>query len=158
MANLGGIINRSELPQDESSGSYDPLPDGWYNTKITGSELKDTKSGTGQYIKLEFTVTGDKFSGRKVWGNLNIRNDSEKAEEIGRMQLNSLMSAIGLESLSDSDELMGGDVAIKLKIRPASGDYAAANEVKAYKAIEGGSAPKSESGSKGTSAPPWGKK
>ena len=155
MAKLGEQIKRSELPVDEA-GSYDPLPEGWYATKITNSELKDTKSGTGQYIKLEFTVTSESFSGRKVWGMLNIRNDNEKAEEIGRKQLNSLMAALGMESLGDTDELVGGDVSIKLKIKEATEKYDASNDVKAYRAmdvIKGGSAPKATE----KSAPPWSK-
>tara|TARA_R110002126_G_scaffold30625_1_gene99885 strand:- start:224 stop:691 length:468 start_codon:yes stop_codon:yes gene_type:complete len=155
MAQLGEAIKRSELPVDEV-GSYDPLPEGWYTTKITNSELKDTKSGTGQYIKLEFTVTSESFSGRKVWGMLNIRNDNEKAEEIGRKQLNSLMAALGMESLGDTDELVGGDVSIKLKIKEASGGYDASNDVKAYKAIQGGSSPKATAAPE-KAAPPWSK-
>jgi hypothetical protein len=157
MADLGMMFNRNELPED-TGGSYEPLPEGWYDVKITGAEVKDTKSGTGRYIKVEYTVEGDNYSGRKVWGNLNIRNDSEKAEEIGRKQLNSLMGAIGLESLGDTDELIGNDLSIKLKVRPASGGYDASNDVSGFKALAGAKvpapvAPKAESGSK----PPWSK-
>ena len=161
MAQLGQTINRSELPVDEGGGDFSPLPEGWYDTKITGSELKDTKSGTGQYIKVEFTVIGADFSGRKVWGMLNIRNDNEKAESIGRQQLNSLMAAIGLESLSDTDDLIGADVSIKVKIKPASGDYKAGNDVGGYKALEGktpdvpATAPANPAPAKST--PPWSK-
>lgn len=157
MAQLGTKITRSELPVDESSGSYELLPDGLYDVKVTDAGLKDTKSGTGQYIKLELTIIGEKHSGRKLWSNLNIRNDSEKAEEIGRKQLNSLMAAIGKEELEDTDELVGGDLSVKVGTRPASGGYDAQNEVKAYKAMAGGSASASATKTEGKAKPPWGK-
>jgi hypothetical protein len=151
MASLGTVINREDLPED-SSGDYSPLPEGWYTTQITGAELKDTKSGTGKYIKVEHTVVGEQFSGRKVWGMINIQNPNEKAEEIGRQQLNKMMTAVGLTKLEDTDELVGLDVSIKLKIKEAANGYDASNEVKGYKSMGGGgaSAPKAES-----SAPPW---
>lgn len=156
MAQLGYTINKEDLPEQEG-GDYSPLPEGFYTTQITGAELKDTKSGTGQYIKVEYTVVGDNYQGRKVWGNINIKNDSEKAEEIGRSQLNSLMAAIGLKTLSDTDELVGSDVTIKLKVKPAQGEWGPSNEVKAFKS-SGTSALKSESkDSDGGGKPPWAK-
>ena len=159
MAKLGITINKADLPED-SQGDYSPIPDGWYTTQVTGAELKDTKAGTGQYIKVEHTIVGEQFSGRKVWGNINIQNPNEKAEEIGRQQLNKLMTAIGLNMLEDTDELVGKDVSIKLKIKEASGGYDASNEVKGYKAS--GSAapaggPSAPSAPAGAGKPPWNK-
>ena len=154
MAQLGFTIKKEELPEDEG-GNYEPLPAGWYEVKITGAELKDTKSGSGQYIKIEYTVTGEKFTGRKIWGNLNIVNESEKAEEIGRKQLSSLMSATGIPTLTDTDELIGHDLSVKLKVREASGGYDASNDVSGFKAVEGGSS--GAAASTGGSKPPWSK-
>lgn len=155
MASLGFTINKEDLPEDSGGGDYTPLPAGWYTTQITGAELKDTKSGTGQYIKVEYTVVGDNYGGRKVWGNLNIKNDSEKAEEIGRRQLNQLMTAVGLKTLADTDELVGHDVEIKLKVREAQGDFGPSNDVSGFKSL--GGAPKGEAKAEGGSKPPWAK-
>ncbi len=160
MASLDIAINRSELPTDDGGGDFSPLPAGDYTTQITGAELKTTKSGTGQYIKVELTVVGDDFQGRKVWGNINIKNDSEKAEEIGRAQLNQLMSAIGLEKLEDTNQLVGKDVTIKLKVKEATEQWPANNEIKAYKASSGGGASASatkEGGEATSDKPPWAK-
>jgi len=155
MASLDVTINRSELPT-ETGGDFSPLPAGDYTTQITGAEICTTKSGTGQYIKVEYTVIGEQHQGRKVWGNLNIKNDSDKAEEIGRSQLNQLMTAIGLTKLADTDELVGNDVTIKLKIKPADGQWEASNEIKAYKSS--GSAPKAEGAAADAGdKPPWAK-
>ena len=134
MAQLPSMFNREELPVDDSS--YEPLPEGWYPVQITGAELKETKAGTGQYIKVEYTVVGDNYQGRKVWGMLNIVNPNETAENIGRKQLNQLMAATALDSVQDTDEFVGKTLNIKLKIKPASGEYEASNDVKGFKAGE----------------------
>ena len=104
-----------------------------------------------------------------VFGNLNIKNASAKAEEIGRQQLGELMRAIGLAGVTDTDQLIGGVLQIKLDVRAATEQYDAQNEVKGFKAITGSvptfaapaaspaaSAPASAGPAK--AAPPWAKK
>lgn len=160
MAFLGETFDANELPQG-NGGNYDPVPPGWYNAAITSAELKNTKDGTGQLIKVRYDITGPSNQGRVVFGNLNIKNASTKAEEIGRQQLGEIMRAIGLAKVTDTDQLIGGHLSIKLSVREATGEYAAQNEVKGYKAIEGSapafSAPVSATAALGAtkSAPPW---
>lgn len=133
MAFLGQSFDLNELP--EGAGNFEPIPAGWYESKIDNAELKDTKNGDGQYIKIRFSIVGPTHQGRTVFANLNIRNASAKAEEIGRQQLGELMRAIGLNKVEDTDELIGGDVKIKLSIREAANGYDAQNEVKGFKSI-----------------------
>ena len=59
--------------------------------------------------------------------------------EIGRQQLGELMRAIGLKSLKDTDQLVGGSLEIKLSIRESE-QYGNSNAVKAFKSL--GGAPK----------------
>lgn len=167
MAFLGQTFNADELPQ--GNGNYDPLPAGWYNAHITAAELKPTKDGSGQYIKVRYDITGPSHQGRVVFGNLNIKNASAKAEEIGRQQLGEIMRAIGLAKVTDTDQLIGGILSIKLDVRAATEQYAAQNDVKGFKAITGSaptfaahasshaaSAPAAQAATK--AAPPWAKK
>lgn len=134
MAFLGQTFDANDLPQ--GTGSFDPLPPGWYSATITGAELKTTKAGTGQYIAVRYDITGPSFQGRVVFGNLNIKNPNPKAEEIGRQQLGDMMRAIGLSRVTDTDQLIGGNLQIKLDIRQQEG-YEPSNDVKAYKAAGG---------------------
>ena len=134
MAFLDEEFTLDTLPQGTSN--YDPLPEGWYNASITGAEIKMTKAGDGKYIACKYTITGPSHQGRVVFGNLNIKNASTKAEEIGRQQLGEIMRAIGLAKVTDTDQLIGGNLGIKLVVK--TGEYAG-NEIKGYKAI--GSAP-----------------
>jgi hypothetical protein len=158
MAFLNQTFDINELPQG-NTGSYDPLPAGWYDANITSAELKPTKDGSGQYIKVRYDITGPSHQGRVVFGNLNIKNKSAKAEEIGRQQLGDIMRAIGLAKVTDTDQLIGGSLSIKLDIRAASEQYAAQNEVKGFKSLTG-SAPAAAlaASAPAKAAPPWARK
>ena len=164
MAFLEHAINLEDLPESNNTGEFQPLPAGWYSATINKAELKATKDGTGQYIAIRYDITGPTHQGRVVFGNVNIRNKSEKAEEIGRAQLGDIMRAIGLKQVSDTDQLIGGALQIKLDVKTDE-QYGTRNEVKGFKAA-GDSMPASavptfakpaEAKSAG-SAPPWAKK
>jgi hypothetical protein len=156
MAFLDQTFLADDMPVSEKS--YEVLPTGWYTATITGAELKTTKAGTGQYIAIRYDITGPTHMGRIVFGNLNIRNPNPKAEEIGRQHLGEIMRAIGLAKVADTDELIGGQLSIKIDVR-SSEQYGEQNEVKAFKAIAGSTppAPKAAAAS-GKAAPPWQKK
>jgi len=158
MAFLDTPFDVNELPQGDSN--YELVPAGWYNATITSAELKNTKNGAGQYIKLRYDVTGPSHQGRVVFGNLNIRNASPEAERIGRQQLGEVMRAIGLAKVSDTDQFVGGMLSIKVAVKE-SAQYGAQNEVKGFKAIEGAAAPaaapRATPAASAKSAPPWAK-
>lgn len=167
MAFLNETFSIDTLPQSENE--FSPLPAGWYQVHITGAELRPTKAGTGAYIAVRYDVLGPTHQGRVVFGNLNIRNPNPKAEEIGRQQLGSLMRAIGLAQVSDTDQLIGGQLMIKLAIRPADGQYEASNDVKDFKAVGGAAPAAAAAGSMASNnapaapaaasaAPPWARK
>lgn len=157
MSFLDYEINVADLP--ESNNSFDPLPAGWYEVNIKGAELKQTKAGTGEYISVQYDVLGPTHQGRVVFGNLNIRNPNPKAEEIGRQQLGDLMRAIGLNKVSDTDQLIGGQLSIKLAVRKSE-EYGDSNDVKGYKALSGGIKPQASKPAATQAAPskaPWAK-
>lgn len=156
---LDETISLDSIPQRENAtGDFQPLPDGWYDVKIAGAEVKATKAGTGQYIAIRYDVTGPSHAGRVVFGNLNVRNQNPKAEEIGRQQMGELMRAVGLAKLSDTDQLVGCEVKVKLTTRKSE-EYGDKNEIKGWKT---GNAPAPKlSSAPATSprpTPPWAKK
>ena len=155
MASLGQSFVASELPV--SDRNYEPLPDGWYNVIIHSAEIKTTKAGNGEFLAIRYDVTGPSHQGRIVFGNLNIKNPSSVAEEIGRQQLGSLMRAIGLASVQDSDQLIGNSLQIKLATRKSEG-YEPANEVRDFKALDGTSSMPKATSTSPANNPPWAKK
>jgi len=161
MAFLSQSFDVSDLPQP--SKEYSPLPAGWYSATISGAEVKETKAGTGEYIAVKYSITGPTHQGRVIFGNLNIKNPSPKAEEIGRQQLGDIMRAIGLSRLSDTDDFIGGKLSIKVQVTQSE-QYGPGNDIRAWKAIEGSAIPRptmpTSAPAQATSAssPPWAKK
>lgn len=109
------------------------LSAGKYVCNVTNAELKDTKSGTGQYIKVEFTVKEGESAGRKVWAQINVKNDNPKATDIGLSQLKALLVAANHpnpEKLGSVTELCGLTVGVKTKIK--TDEYGEKAEVSYY--------------------------
>ena len=162
MANLGQSYNTSDIPENQNN--FEPIPVGWYEVTINSADLKETKAGTGEYIAMRYDVLGPTHQGRVIFGNLNFRNPNPKAQDIGIQQLGEIMRAIGLPSVEDTDQLVGGHLEIKVKIREASGGYDASNDVSGFRAVKGGAVPmatkkaaKSDA-APAAAAPPWAKK
>lgn len=151
-------IDIASIPARETtSGDYAPLPEGWYSARIVNAEVRDTKSGTGKYIAVRYDITGPTNAGRVVWGNLNTKNQNPKAEEIGRQQMGDLMRAVGLAKLSDTDQLIGCEVKIKLAIRK-SDQYGDGNEVKGWNAASETPKLSQMPATSPKPVPPWAKK
>jgi len=134
MANLNGF-NPAQFEDDDN---FDPLPAGNYEATITESEMKDTRDGTGKYLKLTWSIGGDsKYAGRLVWENINIVNKNPQAVEIAFKTLAKVCKACGINRpVNDSSELHGIPCTIKVSIRPASNGYDPSNDVKGHKMIK----------------------
>jgi hypothetical protein len=158
MAQLDETFSVDSLPV--SDRNFEPLPAGWYTAVINGAEVKVTKAGTGKYIAVRYDITGPTHQGRVIFGNLNIKNPNPTAEKIGREQLGEIMRAIGLATVQDTDQLIGGQLMIKLEIRESE-QYGASNDVKGFKA-SGAAPPKAAlaaaPAATAKASPPWVKK
>jgi hypothetical protein len=117
------------------AGVLEAIPAGWYNAAIDQSELKPTKDGSGAYLELRFNVIDGQFVNRKVFSRLNIRNGNPVAQEIAYKQLSAIAHAVGILQIADSSMLHNRPLKIKVKVRAASGDYEASNEINAFKNI-----------------------
>ena len=141
----------------EEKQQIDTLPEGWYDAMIENVEVRTTKSGTGAYFAVTYNIVGNNYANRKVWGNVTYKNPNATAETIGRKQLSKMSAAGGLTSLpSDTDELIGLTMSIKVGVTPATEQYAARNEVKDWKSSGGGS-PLPKAQETKSNAAPWAK-
>ena len=154
MAMLGTPFITDELPQG-NTGSYEVLPAGWYTATINAADVKQTKSGTGRYIAVRYDITGPTHQGRVVFSNLNIENANPEAEKLARQQLRALMESIGIAKLENTDQLIGSNVKVKLKIE-RNEQYGDKNQVAAFSKQEGSVAAKAPApATKASAAPPW---
>ena len=135
---LGMTFNIQDLPQDEQQGGA--IPAGQYVVKIERAQLKDTKSGTGRYISLMLRVQGPTHSNAVVFAMVNISNQNQEAERIGKAQLRSIMEAIGLQTITDTDQLIGGvmDVKVAVEKDTYNGNEQERNVVKSFKKSQSG--------------------
>lgn len=122
-------------PQQE----FDLLPAGRYLAQVIDSEIKPTKSNTGQVLKLTFEVLEGEFARRRVWAYLNIANESADAERIGLSQLSALCRSVGIMQLRDTIDLHDKPVQITVKVRKAKpgSDYGDSNDVSGFSSASG---------------------
>jgi len=156
MAKFDEVFDAGTLPEKTST---EPLPAGQYQCEIKGADVKDTKAGTGKYISLDLCVNDGQFANRRIFGNINVRNPNPVAEEIGRAQLGELMRAVGLAKLSDSDQLIGCVLQVKVNVKKDD-QYGDRNEIKSFKSA--GSKPPKQQASEAKpksdpGKPPWAK-
>lgn len=123
------------------SAGFDAIPAGKYQVVVTESEMKPTKSGTGQYLELTFEVIEGEFKGRKLWSRLNLENPNEQAVAIARADLSAICRAVNVLRPRDSAELHNLPLVISVRCRKNPESDELVNEIKGYEARSGGFAP-----------------
>lgn len=165
MASLGQTLNLQDLPED----SYAPRPAGDYEVMITDSAMEQTADKTGQFIKLEYSIQNGQYAGGKFYDRLNVVNKSEKAQEIAYSTLRKIMEAVGVNSISDTEQLHNKRMIITVAVQEGkpyqdktTGETKQGNPQNAIKAYKPYAA--AQSTANGTvaaatsSAKPWAKK
>lgn len=168
MANIGP--NGFDATQIDPTLDYEHVPAGRYNVEITDSNMLDNSKGTGEYLKLEFTILDGDFAGRKLWTQLNLSNPSAQAVEIAQREFSAICHATGKLKVQDSVQLHNIPLEINVKVK-TSPEYGPQNIVRGYSPINGnGSGPSyqapvrssapataqsSPKKSGGTVTPPW---
>lgn len=133
------LYNFNAAQVEPQKTNFDPLPAGNYVAMVVDSELKPTRSGRA--LKLALRIIEGPHANRQVWTNLNIENSSAQAQEIAQKQLSALCHAVGVINLADTLQLHERPVRIRVKLRPAEGEYAASNDITGYEAVAGGASP-----------------
>lgn len=146
MAKIG--FNTADAPEPDNN--FDPIPAGDYPMRVIASEMKDTRDGTGKMLVLEMDITDGPSAGRKHWERFNLVNRNAQAVEIAQRSLAQLCLAVGKVSVEDSDELHMLPFIAKMKVTPPKGDYAAGNQIAAYKAASGNGATTQQVATKST--------
>ena len=127
--NLDGFNAANVEPQQ----AFTPIPAGDYQVIITESELKTTKAGTGQYLKLKLQVLNGQHQNRVLFDNVNIKNPNETCQQIGQGTLSSICRAVNVLTPKDSAELHNKPLTAVVKVGTDQNNNPN-NEVKGYKA------------------------
>ena len=124
--------------QVQPQQAFEPIPADWYNVMIDESEIKPTNGGDGHYLEMRMNVMDGQFANRKLFGRFNIDNPNETAVEIAYAQLSAICHAVGVLQVDDTQLLHGKPFQVKVSVRPPKNGYEASNELKGFKACEGG--------------------
>lgn len=171
MASLNGTFDASAV---EPSAPREIIPPGDYVVQIVESEMAETKSGSGQMLKLTMDILEGPYAGRKLWDRLNLVNPNQQAVEIAQRTLSAICHATGRLQVSDSEQLHFIPMIAAVKVKAAGPDRQgvhreAQNEVGGYKPVTGGAgrapaphqaprqqaAPPPAQAKPATAAPPW---
>ena len=148
MADLHGFDARNVDP----ATTFEAIPAGKYIAAITDSETKATKSGSGSYLQLAFTILEGEYKNRILWARLNLDNPNQTAVNIARSELSAICRAVGVMAPNDSVELhnLPLQITVKVKKREDTGDLV--NEIKGYAKKEAAQGQPQQNRS---STPPW---
>lgn len=132
MAGLGFNFDANQIAPD--AGALGPVPAGWYSALVEESSIESTKDGTGTYIKMKLKIIEpQQFMNRVIFQNFNIKNNNQQAVDIAMGQLSALSHAVGVLNWQDTQELHQRPMKIRVKVRPAQGEYEAQNAITAFK-------------------------
>lgn len=148
MANLAGF-DASQVPEQQE---FSALPEGQYVVIATASEMKPTKSGTGQFLQFTFEVLDGPQKGRKLWARLNLVNPNQTAVDIAQRELGAICRAVNVIKPSDSAELHNKPMLITVAVE-IDDRKRESNIIKKYEPVAAGApvaAPASAGGA------PWG--
>lgn len=118
-----------QIPEDDRN--FEPIPAGLYNLQVIESRIQDTKSGSGQMLVLTLEVLDGPYQNRKLWDQLNIRNDNPDAQRIAQRALADLCLQLGVSPLNDSEQLHFKPFKGRITIQPdKTGQYGPQNRVR----------------------------
>jgi len=111
---------------------YAPIPDGVYQARITKTEVKPTRDGTGTRAVFYFRIIGPTHAGRVIIVGLNVKNKNPDTQLIARQQLTQLLTAVDLPGERDMGQLVDRECDIAVVIKPEQNGYPASNDVKKF--------------------------
>lgn len=153
-------LTRTAYKEDEDYGSYgtpDALPIGDYKLMIVDSEMRETKSGTGEYLRLVFEVIEGEHKGRKLFENLNLINENPIAVRIANAELKAISQACGGIVVTDSQQLHNIPMIAKVGQRKREDTGDMQNDLKRFFSVQDKTATASKAAAKseGGREAPW---
>lgn len=123
-------ITYNELPDNE----FETIKAGTYPAIITKCEYGLTKNGDNSMLTFTFKITEGKYEKRLLSYNIMMSYNgmSDKAGNINRQKLKTLMNSIGLtHDVEDTDEFLNGECLITVEI-----DESGKNNIKSVRPLD----------------------
>ncbi len=118
---------------------FEPIKDGWYPMRIARAEkLPSKEEANGEMLKITFEIDENKtpqYAGRKVSKWLCNHHQSPQTREIARSQTAAILESIGKKVATSIDDMLGGELQVKLRAKPAQNGFEASNEAVGFRAL-----------------------
>lgn len=129
---MSGNLDGFNAADVEPTEAFSALPAGDYDVIIMGSEMKQTKAGTGKYLELKLQVLNGTYQNRLLFDRLNLVNPNDVAVQIAKGTLSSICRAVNILTPKDSSELHNKPLTAVVKVeKDLEGNNQ--NVVKGYK-------------------------
>lgn len=124
MSFLPSSFNKSAALSSAQSApqgkTFEPLPPGTYTVEISDATPKVYATGKGRGLNLEFWVLSPaQHATRRIWQMVTVEHENETTQSIGHQQMAKLLDAVHLADLTDPQELVGLQLQVKTRIKPA---------------------------------------
>ena len=147
------ILDFNVIPErdiETTSGEFPALPAGEYKACLIEIGDKDNpsraltiaKNGKGEFLRTVWEIVYGEYKGRKLFENLQLKRYGKEEKDkrtmgIANGKLSKMCHAAGIHGgLKDTNQLLNKPpVLITLKVKAASGNYEASNEIVDWKEI-----------------------
>ena len=93
MARLNHAIDVTE--EKGGLGEFEPVPAGVYPAQIVSAEEEPTKDGSSWVLKMQFSIVGPNYPGRRIWGRVMCIAGSEPNKNPGCVMSRPVKGRIG---------------------------------------------------------------
>ena len=91
------------------------IPDGVFRAVIVAADVRiEGDAADEETIAVQLLISVGQNDQRKAFEGFRINSSSEIVREIAEKGLVQLLDAVGLEELTDTDELVGKEVAVRV--------------------------------------------
>ena len=137
ITNLMGGFNADEY-EEQPEFDNSPLPAGDYYAEIEKADVKETANKKGTGCNTTLSILGDvhdkSHKGRKIFNWFTLSHENDMAQSIGQREFHALRLAIGKPTATDTDELIGQNLVIRVGVEKKAPTR---NEIKRFMALEG---------------------
>ena len=108
-----------DADQVEPNSDFQAMPPGDYLSTILSAAMVATKDKLGAFLEIVFQIIDGPHTKRQITTRLNLKNRNPKAVELAEGELSSICRAIfppNHRKLTDTDQLVGGNLILRLKI------------------------------------------
>jgi Protein of unknown function (DUF669) len=109
-------------PATEEGTKFELLPKGNYTAEVVDAAIVDIKSGKGQMLKLTWVISGGEHDDMRVFQQIIIQHEGEKATKFGRRKIKDLCVAAGVnEKITDLEVFLHKPCQITVGVEESEG-------------------------------------